>query len=283
MNYLITILLTGISLLSTGQKKTAYEIFTKKGKKVSYEKMLSSAKNSDLILFGELHNNPIAHWLQFELITDLLKTNKLILGAEMFEADNQDVLNEYLQNKITEKTLDSTAKLWKNYKTDYAPLVNIAKENNIPFIATNIPRLYANLVYKNGFESLDSLPIKQKQWIAPLPIDYNSDLDCYKNILKEAHGHGGDNLPKAQAIKDATMAHFILKNNQPNNTFVHFNGTYHSDYFQGILYYIELQEPDQNHMTIATVLQQNTNKLSNENLNTANYIIVVDENMTTTY
>ena len=45
--------------------------------------------------------------------------------------------------------------------------------------------------------------------------------------------HTTMHLAEAQAMKDATMAHFILKNWEPGKTFLHFNGSYHSDNFQG--------------------------------------------------
>jgi uncharacterized iron-regulated protein len=221
--------------------------------------------------------------LQYELTLDLSKTNKLTLGAEMFESDNQHAINNYLAGTLDKKGLDSTARLWKNFKTDYAPLLDIAKNNKLKFIATNIPRSYANKVYKDGFEALDTLTQEEKNWIAPLPIDYNAELACYKNIGAAAHGHGGENLPKAQAIKDATMAFFINQNFEQETTFVHYNGAYHSDIFQGILGYLKQIQPDLNYLTITTVLQYNPNKLASENKNKANYIIVVDENMTSTY
>ena len=90
---------------------------------------------NDVVLFGEYHNNAIAHWLQLSVTKDLFEKRKLTLGAEMFERDNQQALDNYLQGKINAKGLDSSARLWKNYPTDYAPLVNFSKENNIPFTA----------------------------------------------------------------------------------------------------------------------------------------------------
>ena len=57
--------------LGFGQKKQAYQIFNAKGKKSSYSKMINSLTKQDVILFGELHNNPISHWLQLEVTTDL--------------------------------------------------------------------------------------------------------------------------------------------------------------------------------------------------------------------
>jgi uncharacterized iron-regulated protein len=270
------------SMFTQAQKTIAYQIYNSKGKKVSFEKMLKQATDN-IILFGEQHNNPIAHWLQYELTQELHNKRELILAAEMFEADNQDALNKYLNNEINDKELDSLARLWKNFKTDYKPLVAIAKENKYPFIAANIPRKYANMIYKKGFEALDSLPETEKQWIAPLPISYNPELTCYRDILKMSHGHGGENLPKAQAIKDATMAYFILKNYETGKLCIHYNGAYHSDNYQGILWYLQQQQPELNYLTISTVLQENPNKLEAGNLNLANFIIVVDENMTNTY
>ncbi|ADR22020.1 hypothetical protein MATR_03460 [Marivirga tractuosa] len=264
-------------------QKPAYLIYNSKGKKVTYKKMIKELEDKDIVLFGELHNNPIAHWLQYELTHDLNASRKLILGAEMLEADNQVLLNQYLKDSINYQALDSLARLWPNYKTDYAPLVDYAKDNQLPFIATNIPRRYANKVYKGGFEVLDSLSNQEKEWIAPLPIPFDSELKTYKNILEMMGDHGTPELVKAQATKDATMAHFILKNYQKEHLFIHYNGAYHSDNYEGILWYLKRKEPNLKYGTITTVSQENVNKLLNENKNIADFIICVDNNMTTTY
>lgn len=269
--------------LSISQKKDAYVIYNTKGKKVSYTKMLKKLKDKEVILFGEYHNNAIAHWLQYEVTSDLFKTNKLILGAEMFEADNQIPLNDYLSGKIDYKGLDSLARLWKNYKTDYAPLVDFAKTNNLSFVATNIPRRYANLVYKKGFKALDSLSKQEKEWMAPLPMAFDSELPTYKNILKMMGDHGTPELVESQATKDATMAYFIYKNMKPNHTFIHYNGSYHSNYYEGILWYLKRANNTLNYATITTVSQDNIYKLEEEHKGKADFIICVDSNMTNTY
>lgn len=278
-----TLILIFLSLNILSQNKLAYQIFNSKGKKTSYNKMMKSISHANVILFGEIHNNPITHWLQYEVSLDLLNNGDLKFGAEMFEADNQNELNLYLKDSIDFETFDSVARLWSNYKTDYAPLVELAKSNDKEFIATNIPRRYANLVYRKGFEVLYTLSEKEKSWIAPLPIEYNPELPGYKNMLTMMGGHGGENFPKAQAIKDATMAYFISVNQVNNQKFIHFNGTYHSDNYEGILWYLKKLKPNLNYVTIATVLQSQVNKLDKENLSKADFIICVDENMTTTY
>ncbi|MCF6308370.1 MAG: ChaN family lipoprotein, partial [Flavobacteriaceae bacterium] len=113
----------------TAQKMSPYKIYNAKGKQVSYKKMMKSLAKKDMVLFGELHNNAIAHWLQYEVTAELHNSRKLILGAEMIEADNQNELNSYLKGDIDAKKLDTVARLWPNYKTDYAPLINFAKDN----------------------------------------------------------------------------------------------------------------------------------------------------------
>lgn len=264
-------------------QKPAYVLYNAKGKKVCYKKMIKKLAKKDIVLFGELHNNPIAHWLQIEATSDLNNTRQLVLGAEMIEADNQQILNEYLNHSITYKELDSLARLWPNYKTDYGPLVDYAKNNQIPFIASNIPRRYAKMVHKGGFEALDNISIEEKAWMAPLPIPFDIELPTYKNILVMMGDHGTPSLVKAQAIKDATMAHFILTNYIENKLFIHYNGAYHSDHYEGILWYLKRERTDLNYATITTVSQNDVNKLLDENKNVADFIICVDGNMTNTY
>ncbi len=265
------------------QEKPAYVLYNAKGKKISYGKMIRVLKEKDIVLFGEFHNNPIAHWLQLELTTDLKQYRDLIMGAEMFEQDNQPALDLYLQGKISAKGLDSMARLWKNYPTDYAPLVNFAKENKIAFAATNVPRKYAAMVAKGGFEALDTISTREKTWIAPLPIAYDPELPGYKKMLEMMGGHSGVNLPKAQAIKDATMAYYILQYYKAGSLFLHFNGSYHSDNYEGILWHLKHKRPELKYGTITTVSQKNIHELLAENKGRADFIICVDENMTTTY
>jgi uncharacterized iron-regulated protein len=279
--FVVIFLLTSLNLIS--QEKKAYQLFDKKGKKTDYSKMLKAAQKAQVILFGEYHNNSIVHWLQLELTKDLSLKNNLILGAEMIEADNQKQLNEYLNNEINQKQFDSTARLWPNYKTDYKPLVDFAKANSLPFIATNVPRRFASIVFKKGFEGLEALSSQEKEWIAPLPIPYDAELPGYQNMMKMMGGHTSPNMPKAQAIKDATMAFFIKKNRTNNAIFLHYNGTYHSDNFEGIYWYLKKDNPNLNIMTIATVEQKEIEKINSEDYNKADFILVIDEDVTKTH
>ena len=283
MKTIFLIFSIGFFSVVVSQNKQSYQIFNQKGKKVCYKKIINSSQKSDVLLFGEYHDNSVAHWLELEITKDLIDKKNLVLGAEMLEADNQKQVNQYVKAEINQKKLDSTARLWPNYKTDYKPLVDFAKAHNLTFVATNIPRRFASLVFKNGFEALDQLSDEEKSWIAPIPILYDATLPGYVKIVQEMGGHGGENLPKAQAAKDATMAYFINKNRTENSLFIHYNGSYHSDNFEGIYWYLKQQNPNLKIVTIATVSQKDISKLEVENYNKATFIIVIDEDVTKTY
>ena len=266
--------------------KPAYYLFNKDGKDVKYEKMLKEAEDADIVLFGESHDNPISHWLQLELTKELfdLKKGNLVLGAEMFETDNQVILDEYLDSLISVSSFESNARLWPNYKTDYKPLVDFAKTNKLKFVASNVPRRYASLVNSKGFEGLDELSSEAKTFLPPLPIKYDAELNCYKSMMEmEGMGsHVTPNFPKAQAIKDATMAHFILKNWSPGKLLIHYHGSYHSENFESIYWYLKQANPGLKIVTIHTVSQDDVTELTKENTGRADFTICVDEDMTKT-
>lgn len=288
-----TILATLFLFCAFTPDKKAYQLFNQKGKTIEYEQVVIDALDADIVLFGELHDNPICHWLELQLLKDLhtKKKDKLLLGAEMFEADDQVVLNEYSQKKITGRHLETESKLWNNYATDYKPLVEFSLNNNLPFVATNVPRRYASMVAKSDLAALDSLGPEIKKWIAPLPIEVDLNLPGYKKMLSTgaeggmAHGHGMNmgNLAKAQALKDATMAHFILASWQPGKTFLHINGSYHSDNFEGIVWYLKKQNPQLRILTIASVEQAEISKLEDKSRDMATYILAIPSDMTKTY
>ena len=267
-----------------------YQIFDKQGNPVSYDSMLSELNQVEVVLFGELHNNPICHWLQLKLTKHLFNYHQqnLLLAAEMFEADDQLIINEFLSGKIKEQHLEAEAKIWNNYTTDYKPILLFAKEHKIPFVASNIPRRYASLVSREGLEALTSLDKAAQKLIAPLPIEVDLTLPGYKNMLNMMGSHGGDNsrannFAYAQAIKDATMAHNILENQDKKSHLLHFNGAYHSNNFEGIYWYLKRKKPKLNILTISSVEQENLDKLEEKHLGLADFVISISADMTKTY
>jgi uncharacterized iron-regulated protein len=268
------------------QDLPAYQIFNKDGKKTSFSKFNKSVLNHKFIFFGELHDNPIAHWLQYEIQQSLYKKygKNLVCGSEMYEQDNQNYIDMYLSGTLNLKQFKDSCRLWPNQETDYQMMLDFAKENQLKWVATNIPRRYASLVYKKSIFALDSLSQKEKSWIAPLPITVDTNLSQYAALLNE-NMHMGNHFVYAQAIKDATMAYFISKNSNQNSIFYHLNGSYHSDFYQGIMWYLNFYTkiPYSEMLSISTVSQSDISKLEKEYLGKADFIICVPESMTSSH
>lgn len=290
--YIIRLVFIIMAVFLTGFKsdKPAYILYDSEGRVTTWEDLTEDAAAADIVFYGELHNDPISHWLELEITKDLYRVlgDRLIPGAEMFERDDQLIIDEYLDGMYDAGKFEPEAKLWKNYDTDYKPLLEFSREKDLKFIATNVPRRYASMVSRSGFEILDSLQEQAKQYIAPLPILYDPELKGYKDMLSMMGGgnvmtHANPNLPKAQAIKDATMAYSILEHWQEGKTFIHYNGAYHSRNFEGIIWYLLQADPDLKIITIETVIQEDISTLAEDNKGIASYIVCVPESMTKSY
>ena len=141
------------------------------------------------------------------------------------------------------------------------------------------------MVFKGGFEALNNLSSEALKYISPLPIKFDIGLSCYKSMMDMDMGHGSkpdEKLPKAQAIKDATMAFFILNNRQDGNLFFHMNGSYHSDNFEGIIWYLKQAKPELKIKIITNVSQNEIEKLEDQYKGKASYVLVVPASMTKT-
>lgn len=295
MNKLL--LATSLLLISVSLKpplakaqKPAYELYDSAGNRLSYDRMVQQLAQADVVLFGELHNDALVHWLELQVVKDMFaQDSNLMIGAEMFETDNQLLLDEFISGTIEESHFEQEAKLWNNYSTDYAPILTFARQHQIPVIATNVPRRYASLVARAGLERLDSLPIEAKGLIVPLPMEVDLSLPGYQTMMKmmgSNANHGmmsGENMAKAQALKDATMAHFILLNRAEQTTFFHLNGSYHSDNYEGVYWFIQKNSPETLIKTISCVSQQDVNQLEDEHRGSADIIITIPNDMTKTY
>ena len=285
MKYLVICLLIGFG--SQAQDLEAFRIFDAKGKEVSFGKMMAKVSQNQVVLFGEFHDNPISHWLELNVLMELnkhAKGPKLAVGFEMFELHQAKALNDYIRNKSYKALKDST-ELWTNFKTDYKPVLDSAiAQGNIPF-AANVTRKYASLVFKKGLSALDTLPEDQKKWMAPLPFPFDSTLTQYVELIemgKEMHA-SGINFAYAQAIKDATMGYSITQHIKAGKNVYFLNGAFHSDFHQGIMWYVQHYAPGTSVGTITTVSQKDVRKLQKEHLNRADFIVVVNETMLSTH
>ncbi len=279
--------LIAFATVSQAQDKPAYQLYSSKGKIAKYDKMIEDLAEADMVFFGEYHTNPISHWLQIEMAKSFyeLKKDKLFFGAEMFENGNQLVLDEYLAGFYPEKKMiPEMTQMWGNYKTDYKPLIEFAKEKKLRFIATNIPRRYAAMINKKGMDALDSLSPQALAMIGPVQAHFDSTVYATMADLMGEHVPPNMlNIQTAQAAKDATMAQFSLNNFNKGDFLFHFEGAYHSNYNRGIIWWINKIQPGLMIKSVTTVEQSEWDEMTEEEKETiANYTIVVADNMTET-
>lgn len=265
-----------LTVFVNAQELKVYQIYNKKEKKVDFDKMIDELAEYDVVLFGEHHNNAVNHWLQLETTKALFnkKNGKITLGAEMFERHQQKDLSNYITNKIDDKTFQSSSTLWQNYKTDYKPLVDFAKEKKLPFIATNVTRKFASYVSKNGLASLDTVSKEDKKYIAKLPFEIDYDAPGYPEMIKMMGDHAGMRAKQfvaAQALKDVTMAESILLNQKAGNLFIHYNGDYHSKSYGGIYWFLKKSKPNLK-IAVIEILEAEDDTLSIDKAKDESYI-----------
>ncbi len=218
-----------------------YAVFDAKGNPKSLEQIIEEIGKTDVVFLGENHDDTVAHALQFEIFKAAFKNygreKKVTLSLEMFERDVQTVVNEYLNGLISEQHFLASSRAWGNYKTDYRPLVEFAKENKLEVIAANAPRRYVNMVSRLGRDSLNNLSPEAKKWLAPLP--YGEASEAYGEKFNALMGQMSDSrtplkhnpILNSQVLWDATMAYWISENLKKNKKalIVHLNGSFHTE------------------------------------------------------
>lgn len=157
-----------------------YSVWRGDGTRVSFDELIDSALQSDVILMGEEHDDRVTHALQLELFSTLharlSDSRQLALAMEMFETDVQPVIDDYLGGHIREKDFLMDARPWNNYAADYKPLVEFAKSRGLPVVASNAPRRYVSLLGRGGGQdSLAALSPASQALLPPLPIPAPSE------------------------------------------------------------------------------------------------------------
>lgn len=237
---LATILLLSFSVFAQVTiTEDNYRVFDAKGNPSSIAAIIKALENTDVVFLGEQHDDAVCHALEFEIFKQAVASysarRKVAVSMEMFERDVQVVVNEYLNGQITEAQFLASSRPWGNYKTDYKPLVELAKDKKLAVVAANAPRRYVNMVSRGGRDTLNGLTKEAKAWLPPLP--YAEPSETYSKKFKALMGPspeaqmGIDKILASQSLWDAGMSNSVanfLKNNK-GSLVVHLNGSFHTE------------------------------------------------------
>lgn len=228
-----------MSVTIFGQSPDAYRIYDRAGNPATLGQIIDAAADANVVFLGENHDDATAHALQMAIFKALVekywKERPMALSLEMFERDVQIVIDEYLKGLISESHFMLSSRPWKNYATDYKPLVELAKSSRLPVIAANAPRRYINMVSRGGRAALEPLSKEAKTWLAPLP--YAQASEAYSNKFKALMGPSPEaqmglaNILDSQSLWDATMAYSVASflKKKKNPLAVHLNGSFHTE------------------------------------------------------
>jgi uncharacterized iron-regulated protein len=287
--------LVPVTAFAQGEQMRAadFRAYDSSGKAVSLNDVVGAMGGADVVFIGEVHNDAVGHRLELQLLqaaytrygpgAEASARRDVTLSLEMFERDAQTTLDEYLGNLILERQLLSDSRPWNNYQTDYRPLIEFARANNLPVIASNAPTRYANRVSRMGRASLAALSPQAKAWIAPLPYGEASAAYAAKfNRAMEGMGGGHDsnlkqNFLDAQVLRDATMAYSIAQALavRPKALVLHVTGLFHAEGRMGIPEQLERYRPRTRTLVIALIPETQAPKLDAENLKKVGDFVIV--------
>lgn len=210
-----------------------YRLTDANNQDLSITQLLAQLKSADIIMVGEWHGHPGVHLFQAKLLAALAaQEGELALSMEHFTRADQTILNQYLAGEIGESTLIKKAKVWDNYKSDYRPMVEIARLNKFPVIAANAPRKLVKCVGQKGPVYLNSLDPETRKLAAQ-----NVDISDSPYREKFLGNMGGMQLSKERIEKmfgsqltwDATMAESMVLHHQkhPKAKIYHVAGRFH--------------------------------------------------------
>lgn len=274
--------------LCFAQEEQPYVLVNGKGRQVKMERLKEEMDDYQIIFFGEEHDNVVAHQLTLELLQHLneeLKEDqaKLSFALEMFERDQQAALDSLQKDFFSLAELENHTRVWSNYRTDYRPLIAYCLDQNIPIVASNITREYASFLFKNGREELKKKVGVDTAYLCDLNFQVDTMLSQYAALKEMAVHMNALNFIEAQAIKDATMARSIVEELQEGRTVFHLNGCYHSDYHQGILWYVQKRMKKVKALTISVVSYDGAYAWDKKYKGKADYIFFVSNELEKSY
>lgn len=272
--------------ISWSQNTDGYRLVNSNGKKVSWNKMTKKMNVAEVVFFGEEHNCIMAHWLTLRLMKEWTKSDSLnkTFASEMFERDQQAVLDSVINGQISLEKIEDHTRSWSNYESDYAQFLEFSLQKKMNIVASNIPRKYASILFKKGVDSLKALPANEKEFICPLDFTVDKELSQYAALTEMADrmGDRGTYFIEAQAIKDATMGESIAKELTAGRKVFHLNGSYHSDFQQGILWYLNSYRPNTKTVTFS-IIRQNGKKLPKDMKGKADFIFIIPSDFPVSY
>jgi uncharacterized iron-regulated protein len=167
--------------------------------------------DKQVVFVGETHDEYAHHIAQLEIIRRLHGAHPdLVIAMEQFRQPSQPDLDDYVADRIDEKTLLQRTRFFQTSNFDYRlfrPVLRYARDEHIPIVALNIPDEISHEVAQGGFAALAG---DERKWI-PAEIDrenlrYRQRVNEVYHLHPQGIFHGFENFLEAQLLWDEGMA-----------------------------------------------------------------------------
>lgn len=183
-------------------------------KKLTFDGIVRKLENKRVVYVGESHTRNEDHQLQLRIVRAMYGQNpKLAIGMEMFPRSVQQVLDDYIADKMGEWEFLKKVRYFKNWGYDYRfyrDIINFARRHDIPIVALNLEKDIVSKVFKEG-----GVSVLNEEEIAKIPEERKLDIKGYRDRITGIFAMHGKNAVdpgkindffQAQAIWDETMA-----------------------------------------------------------------------------
>lgn len=271
-----------------------YRVYRGDGTPTTLNELIVESQAAAVTFLGESHDDPVAHYLEEQILRRTWDPDRA-LSLEMFETDVQYVVDEYLAGLITEAHFTASGRAWRNYSSDYKPLIEFAKENQMHVLAANAPRRYVNRVSRMGTTSLSDLGSDARRFLPPLPYAKASDEYAarFERVMKEQREGGRPQTQEsiargleAQSLWDASMAYTIASflTSHPGKSVLHVNGSFHTAARLGTVEHLLRYRPG-TPVVVVTILPDKSFPMFDANTmdRQGDFVIVTDPDLPRSY
>lgn len=242
---------------------------------IAWSALEEKAAAADIVVVAEQHDDLLAHRFQAALAVAMAARGPVAVCMEMFERDEQALVDAYLAGNISQKTLvdvtdsrDWGAKgKWDEF---YQPIVDAAKEGKSPVIAANAPRRFTRIGRLESFDALSNLAAAYPDaFVVPAPIEQSAYYERFKASMShhsapQAKGQRAEmpampllteeqieGMFRAQQVWDATMADSVVKAWRTHGKAMLVVGQFHTDHDGGLLLRMKAAAPAAKILTIS--------------------------------
>lgn len=225
------------------------------GQAMNWQQLFTAMDMADVIVIGESHTDASGHELQTEMLkVAVQRWPGFTLSLEEFDRSQQGYLDAFARGELTGAELKQTRQFVSmqvkaNWEDWFLPKLTVARDADVPLLASNAPLKYSRLVRNNGCDNLPELSVaEQALFECPsVPVDPAYRERFGKSFQRAVKGRSDtglkqlkdeqiDVLFRAQCVWDATMADSIAQARvQGANKVLHLVGAFHCDYNGGLL------------------------------------------------